>query len=135
MQQWTNEEDIVLLYFTTRGAIKKTCSDLIFHKCLTVRSHSSVKGRLEHLRWKHPDWYTDRKWVLHEVDAWIAQQPEYISMLVEFESHEERIVEQVSAHKRRRRNMTDAVGSTRMRFWLKRILRPGPLQRRVVVER
>lgn len=116
MQQWTNEEDIVLLYFTTRGAIKKTCSDLLFYKCLSIRSHSSVKGRLEHLRWKHPDWYANRKWVLNKVDAWIAQQPEYILMLVEFGPNEEQIVEKVSTHKRRRRNMADAVCSTRMRF-------------------
>lgn len=99
MPQWTNEEDVILLYFTTRGAIKKSCSELLFYKCLSIRGYSSVKGRLGTIRWQHPDWYVNGKWMLHEVDAWIAQQPEYTPNLVEFGPIERGIVGQVSAQK------------------------------------
>jgi len=74
--QWSVTEDIVLLYFNSRGVQHEACAALIQQKCSTARDMLGVRSRL---RLHHKDrqfiWDTTaQRWNLDALDQWLLDQ-------------------------------------------------------------
>ena len=104
---WTLNEEIVLVYFNSRGANYQSCSTLINVKCGSYRKPTSADYRMRRIKQvevrKHPDdpgklYDKCAGWDLEAVNEWVtckAHSVQHALDLIDLGSRERDIISQV----------------------------------------